>query len=381
MPAIGVHHTTTVNVAWDGPAAVAAMPESASVLHYCMGWQDNDAGDVKANYKFPHHKSDGAPANIPGCRNGLARLAGSSIPGSDKGGVRSHLQTHLNDYNKKAGNSMSAELKAFWNQAVSLGMLSSEDRVRQHAPRVQLAGDGSKPWFRFSNSTDAEEAVLDLQDEIGFWGVTASDFARQLADVTAPSIHLRVNSPGGDVFDGVAIANLLRAHRATVNASVYGLAASAASFICMAADSVTMMPNSNMMIHDAMGGCRGNAGDMRELADLLDKVSDNIASMYAAKAGGEASAWRDVMRGEQWYDAQEAVDAGLADHIGEPGTSAAENALDDDRKWNMSFYRFDNRQSAAAPSTIAAKADITPAAAPKWDALAFLRAWNEGTQE
>lgn len=379
MPAIGVHHTSTVNTPWDGPAAVAAMPNSQSVLHYCHAWQDDGAGDEKSAYKFPHHKTDGGPANIPGCRNGLARLAGSKIPGGDKGGVRSHLQAHINDYNKKASDSMSAELKAFWNQAVSLGMLSSEDRVRQHAPRAQLAGDG-KPWFRFSNSSDSDEAILDIQDEIGFWGVTAADFARQLFDVTAPSIHLRVNSPGGDVFDGVAIANLLRAHRATVNATVYGLAASAASFICMAADSVTMMPNSSMMIHDAMGACRGNAADMRELADLLDKVSDNIASMYAEKAGGEASDWRNTMRGEQWYSAQEAVDAGLADHIGEPGTQA-ENKADDDSKWNMSFYRFDGRQSAPAPSTIAAKADIPPAVTTtEWDASVFSRAWNEGTQ-
>lgn len=376
MPAIGVHHTSMVNEPWDGPAAVAAMPNTASVLHYCMAWQATSGSDTKDDYKFPHHKTDGGPANIPGCRNGLARLAGSSIPAGDKSGVRSHLQAHLNDYNKKAGNSMSAELKAFWNQAVSLGMLSSEDRVRQHAPRAQLTGDGSQPWFRFSNTTDADEAVLDIQDEIGFWGVTAADFARQLSDVTSPSIHLRVNSPGGDVFDGVAIANLLRAHRATVNATVYGLAASAASFICMAADSVTMMPNSSMMIHDAMGACRGNAADMRDLADLLDKVSDNIASMYADKAGGEMAAWRDTMRGEQWYSAQEAVDAGLADHIGEPGTQA-ENRVND--KWNMSFYRFDGRQSATAPATIAAKAEQPAAPTTKWDAAAFSQAWNEGT--
>lgn len=377
MPAIGVHHTSTMNTPWDGPAAVAAMPNDKSVLHYCHAWQDNGAGDEKSGYKFPHHKTDGGPANIPGCRNGLARLAGSSIPGGDKAGVRSHLQAHLNDYNKKADNSMSAELKAFWNQAVSLGMLSSEDRVRQHAPRAQLAGSG-KPWFQFSNSADSDTAVLDIQDEIGFWGVTASDFAQQLNEVTAPSIHLRINSPGGDVFDAIAIANLLRAHRATTNATVYSLAASAASFIAVCCDSVTMMPNSSMMIHDAMGACRGNAADMRDLADLLDKTSDNIASMYAAKAGGDTEDWRNTMRGEQWYSAQEAVDAGLADHIGEPGTAVENTAA---RDWNMSFYAYDGRQSAPAPSTIAAKADPPPVTAPlNWDASAFARAWNEGTQ-
>lgn len=380
MPAIGVHHTSTVNTPWDGPGAVAAMPNTASVLHYCHAWQASSGSDKKGDYKFPHHKTDGGPANIPGCRNGLARLAGSSIPGGDKAGVRSHLQAHLNDYNKKASDSMNTELRRFWNRAVSIGMLTSEERVRAHAPRMQLLSEGNRPWFRFSNTTSADGAVLELDDEIGFWGVTASEFSAQLRDVTAPIIELRVNSPGGDVFDGVAIGNMLRAHPATVNASVFSLAASAASFICMCADSVTMMPNSMMMIHDAMGGCRGNAADMRDLADLLDKVSDNIASMYAAKAGGTPEDWRNVMRTEQWYTAQEAVDAQLADHIGEPGTSAGtENALGD-RRFNMSFYRYDGRQSAPAPSTIAAKVEEPPAVTTKWDASAFVQAWNERTQ-
>lgn len=372
MPAIGVHHTSTVNTPWDGPGAVAAMPNTASVLHYCHAWQATSGSDTKVDYKFPHHKTDGGPANIPGCRNGLARLSGSSIPGGDKAGVRSHLQAHLNDYNKKASDSMSAELKAFWNQAVSLGMLSSEDRVRQHAPRAQLASDGTS-WFRFSNSTDSDSAVLDIQDEIGFWGVSAGDFAQQLAAVTAPSIHLRMNSPGGDVFDGVCIANMLSAHRATVNGAVYGLAASAASFIMMACDSVTSMPGSSWMIHDAMGACRGNSADMQDMAGLLDRVSDNIAGMYAARAGGTADEWRDRMRAETWYNADESVSAGLADHVGEPGTQADNR---DDRQWNMSFYRFDNRQSAPAPSIITAQVEPQQ----EWDASVFSRAWNEGTQ-
>lgn len=376
MPAIGVHHTATVNTPWDGPAAVAAMPNTASVLHYCHAWQDSNAGDVKDNYKFPHHKTDGGPANIPGCRNGLARLAGSSIPSSDKPGVRSHLQAHLNDYNKKASDSMTPELRAHWNRAVALGMLSSEDRVRQHAPRTQLVSQGQQ-WFRVRNANDSVRAEVDIDDEIGFWGITAQEFSQQFNAITAPEITLRINSPGGDVFDGLAIGNTLRAHPSTVNAVVLGHAASAASFIAMCADSVTMMPNSMMMIHDAMGVCRGNAADMRDLADLLDKISDNIASMYADKAGGEASAWRDVMRGEQWYTAQEAVDAGLADHVGEPGTQAENKA---ERNWNMSFYQYDGRQSAPAPVTIAAKAEAPPAPKPEWDASAFLRAWNEGNQ-
>jgi hypothetical protein len=96
--ASAVHHTATENSAWDGPAAVAAMPNQAATLRYCHAWRDasGDPG-AKGTYKFPHHRKEGGPANLPGCRNGLARLEGSSIPDGDKAGVRAHLQAHLAD--------------------------------------------------------------------------------------------------------------------------------------------------------------------------------------------------------------------------------------------------------------------------------------------
>jgi ATP-dependent protease ClpP protease subunit len=107
--ALPVHHTATVDEAWDGPAAVAAMPNDDTVLEYCFAWQsdaaantpheegDDDADDQKTNYKFPHHRTKGGPANLAACRNGLARLEGSSIPEGDKAGVKAHLQAHLDD--------------------------------------------------------------------------------------------------------------------------------------------------------------------------------------------------------------------------------------------------------------------------------------------
>ena len=108
-----------------------------------------------------------------------------------------------------------------------------------------------------------------LYDEIGPWGTTASDVAAALAGL-APTdrVTLRINSPGGDVFDGLAIYNLLRGHPGGVDVVVDGLAASAASFIAMAGSSVTMLAHTRMMIHDAIGFAFGNAADMRELAAL-----------------------------------------------------------------------------------------------------------------
>ena len=117
------------------------------------------------------------------------------------------------------------------------------------------------------------------------------------------------------MFDGVAIANLLRAHPARTVAVVQGLAASAASFIAVACDEVVMAANATLMIHDAWGMCVGNAEDMLTMAATLDAVSDNIADFYAAKAGGERAEWREKMRAETWLTATAAVEVGLADRV------------------------------------------------------------------
>jgi hypothetical protein len=96
LTAIGAHTTAVEDSAWDGPAAVAAMPNQAATLRYCHAWRDADGdADAKQSYKFPHHRTQGGPANLGGCRNGLARLEGSSIPDADKPGVERHLQHHL----------------------------------------------------------------------------------------------------------------------------------------------------------------------------------------------------------------------------------------------------------------------------------------------
>lgn len=172
----------------------------------------------------------------------------------------------------------------------------------------------SGSWYEIKNLT-ADTAQINIYDEIGYWGVTASSFLEDLQGVTAKTIALHINSPGGDVFDGLAILNSLRQYKGTVNVVIDGLAASAASFIAMAGDSVEIAPNAMMMIHEASGLVVGNSADMREMADLLDKTSANIADIYARRAGGEAADWRKAMKAETWYTHQEAVDAGLADRV------------------------------------------------------------------
>ena len=174
--------------------------------------------------------------------------------------------------------------------------------------------DGGDGWFSILNISQAETEVT-IYDFIGEFGVSAADFIRELAAIKTPKISLRVNSPGGDVFDGLAIYNAIARHPAEVTAHIDGIAASSASFIVMAADTIIMSPHSQMMIHDATGFALGPADDMRQMADLLDKNSDNIASIYAERAGGTAEEWRARMKTEMFLSDQEAVDLGLADSI------------------------------------------------------------------
>lgn len=169
-------------------------------------------------------------------------------------------------------------------------------------------------WYEIRNIS-ADVADMSIYDEIGYWGVTASELVRELQGVSAKTINLHINSPGGDVWDGLAILNALRQHAATINVTIDGIAASAASFIAMAGDTVQIAPQAMIMIHDASGMVYGNAEDMTEMASLLDKTSGNIAAVYAQRAGKDTNYWRDQMRVETWYTDQEAVDAGLADSI------------------------------------------------------------------
>jgi ATP-dependent Clp endopeptidase proteolytic subunit ClpP len=160
--------------------------------------------------------------------------------------------------------------------------------------------------------------MVSIYDEIGFFGVSAADFMAEVSQIPG-DIELHLNSPGGDVFDGIAIYNQLKAAQArgTVSIIVDGLAASAASFIAMAASpgALEMCPNARMMIHDGFGMAIGNAADMREMADLLDDASDNIASMYAERTGKPAAYWRAKMQTETWYSPDQAAADGLIDGI------------------------------------------------------------------
>jgi ATP-dependent Clp endopeptidase proteolytic subunit ClpP len=188
--------------------------------------------------------------------------------------------------------------------------------------RLERIPDAGR-WYAIHNASDPDRATVRIFDEIGYWGVTEEDFARDLAQITASEIEVQISSPGGEVFAGIAIYNQLRAHPAHIITRVDGMAASAASVIVQAGDRRLIMSSAQMMIHEAWGLCMGPAGDMREFADMLDKQSDVIAAIYAARSGGDVARFRDLMRTDTYLTDAEAVELGLADEIFEPPTKPA----------------------------------------------------------
>ena len=137
---------------------------------------------------------------------------------------------------------------------------------------------------------------------------------------------MRLNSPGGDAFEGVAIFNVLKNYGKPVNVAVDGLAASAASIIAMAGDTITMGEGSMLMIHNAMGIAMGNASDLRQLADTLDSVSASIADIYVTRTGNSKTSVLDMMSAETWMSATEAVKNGFATTVA--GKGKVSNSFD-----------------------------------------------------
>lgn len=172
-------------------------------------------------------------------------------------------------------------------------------------------------WYEIRAENAATKGVADvyLYDEIGYWGVPASAFVRELNELDVETINVFLNSPGGEVGDGIAIFNALKRNKAAVHVTVDGSALSIASVIAQAGDKRRMAQGAAMMIHEPWIGAMGDADFMRKMAEQLDKDADEIAEIYADRAGGEASEWRDRMKDETWYRPQEAVAAGLADEV------------------------------------------------------------------
>lgn len=177
-------------------------------------------------------------------------------------------------------------------------------------------------WYAIrARGTGAEVAIY---DEIGAYGVSAKGFLAELGALPEGTpVDLRLNSPGGSVFDAVAIHNALKRHAGPVTVWIDGIAASAASYIAMAGDEIVMPENAFLMIHDPAGLVMGTAEDMRAMAEALDKVKGSLVSGYAAKSGRTTEEVSGLMSAETWFDASDAVAQGFADRLIEPVRIAA----------------------------------------------------------
>jgi ATP-dependent protease ClpP protease subunit len=257
------------------------------------------------------------------------------------------------------------------------------DRLKRPLARVKQGQEDQ--WYRIQNKA-GETPALYIYDEIGYFGQTAKGLADSLRDLDSDVLDVHLNSPGGDIFDGLAIYQALKDHPAQVTIRVDGLAASIASVIMMAADKIVMAPKASVMIHDGWSVACGNAAELRKLADLLDKQSEIIASVYADRSGQPADFWRDRMRDETWYNAEEALAAGLVDEI-----EGQEKKVDEG--FDLSVFAHAGRESAPEPviknevAPVAPKIEepvVTPEPQKEepvpftWDFAAFKSSLKEG---
>jgi ATP-dependent Clp protease protease subunit len=203
-----------------------------------------------------------------------------------------------------------------------------------------IATNQAKPKrYEIVSKADSEEATIYLYDVIdSYFGISATQFVRDLNSLKAPTIHLRINSPGGDVFDGRAIATAIAQHPSKIVAHVDGLAASAASWVALSAAEVEMSPGSFFMIHNAWTMAYGNKDDLRSTADVLDKIDTALIEDYVRQTGNSAEQIAEWMNSETWFTAEEAVDKGFADRVTE--SAATKN------EWDLSVF-------AKAPAALA----------------------------
>jgi len=169
-------------------------------------------------------------------------------------------------------------------------------------------------WYSIENKADNAE-VLIYNVIGGEGGITAATFAKELQAIDTNQITLRMNTPGGSVFDGIAIYNALKAHPAKVTCMIDGVAASIGSVIAMAADEIQIAKNAHMMIHNAGGTVSGESNDMRQAAEMMDRMSLSIAQTYSERTGQTVETIQQWMNAETWMNADEAIANGFADKI------------------------------------------------------------------
>ena len=169
-------------------------------------------------------------------------------------------------------------------------------------------------WYNI-NSKASKVVDVYIFDEIGMGGVNAQGFIEEIKSFKDSPMNLHINCVGGDVFDGMAIFNIIKKRTAKTTVYIEGIAASMGSVIALAADNVVMAENSLFMIHNAWGGAMGEAKEMKKTAKLLDKISGEIADIYVKKTKLPYDKVKEMMDEETWLNAEEALELGFIDSI------------------------------------------------------------------
>lgn len=195
----------------------------------------------------------------------------------------------------------------------------AKNKKRKISNKVRNKSIKKVPWLNIhAGPKNSDETIMEIYGDIGesWWdeSISARDISRQLKDIKTGTIVLKVNSLGGSVFDGTAIHNQLKSHKAKVIAVVDGIAASIASVIVMAADEIRMPANAMLMIHNPWTCECGTSDEMRRAADALDKIKESIITSYD-RSGLSHEDIGQLMSDETWFTAQDAVDQGFADTI------------------------------------------------------------------
>lgn len=172
----------------------------------------------------------------------------------------------------------------------------------------------TEKWYNIQNKA-GKPADVYIFDEIGTYGITAQEFITDIKDLKDTPINLRINSLGGDVFDGMAMYNVIKRREAKTTVYIEGIAASIATIISLGADEVVMAENSLFMIHNAWGGTMGEAKDMRKTAETLEKITGELTDIYRKKTGLSYDALAEMMDEETWLNANEAFEMGFIDTI------------------------------------------------------------------
>lgn len=173
-----------------------------------------------------------------------------------------------------------------------------------------------KSWYSIKAAAAGGSVdEISVFDYIGYWGVTAADFIRDLKALTGKSINLTINSPGGDVFEAIAMFSALRASGKEITTTVYGIAASAASYLMLAGDKRVMPDNTMQMVHNASTGAWGNAEELVAAAEVLSKVDANLQATYAARTGLNAEEVAALLSKDTYLTAAECLELGLIDEV------------------------------------------------------------------